>query len=77
MPGHLNRQIVLLLSTLGVKDEVFITLQEEMLADINLMMTNEDKACQIVKRSTGTRECSHITRSIISMINAVCIKYIF
>ncbi|PKK74498.1 RdRP-domain-containing protein [Rhizophagus irregularis] len=70
LPGHLNRQIVLLLSTLGVKDEVFITLQEEMLADINLMMTNEDKACQIVKRSTGTRECSHITRSIISMINA-------
>ncbi|GES78777.1 RNA-dependent RNA polymerase 6-like [Rhizophagus clarus] len=70
LPGHLNRQIISLLSTLGVKDEVFITLQEEMLADINMMMTNEDKACQIVRRSTGTRECSHITRTIISMINA-------
>ncbi|RIA84668.1 RNA dependent RNA polymerase-domain-containing protein [Glomus cerebriforme] len=70
LPGHLNRQIILLLSTLGVKDDVFITLQEEMRADIDLMMTNEEKAYQIIKRSTGTRECSHITRTIISMIDA-------
>src|SRR4051794_15931135 len=78
LPGHLNRQFISMLSTLGVQDHVFITLQEEMCRDIDSIMINEDKARQIIKRSTGTRECSHIMRTIISMIDAVCsIKYNF
>jgi hypothetical protein len=75
LPGHLNRQIILLFSTLGVPDHVFITLQNEMRADIDSMMNKEDKAREIVKRSTGSRECSHVTRTILSMIDAVRIKY--
>jgi RNA-dependent RNA polymerase len=76
-PGHLNRQIILLLSALGVSDDVFITLQNEARKDIDSMITNEDKAREIVKRSIGVRECSHVTRTILSMIDAVCIKHIF
>ncbi|CAB4416419.1 unnamed protein product [Rhizophagus irregularis] len=70
LPGHLNRQIILLLSALGVQDDVFITLQNEMRADIDSMMTNEEKAREIVKRNIGTRECSHVMRTILSMIDA-------
>ena|SRR6266498_4130606 len=73
LPGHSNRQIIMLLSTLGVPDEVFIELQNEMCEEIDSMMTNEDKARDIVKRNTGNRECMHITRAILSMIDAVCI----
>src|SRR5437763_15150361 len=58
--GHLNRQVISMLSTLGVQDHVFITLQEEMCKDIDSIMVNENKARQIVRHSTGTRECSHI-----------------
>lgn len=76
LPGHLNRQIILLLSALGVQDDVFITLQNEMRADIDSMMTNEEKAREIVKRNIGTRECSHVMRTILSMIDAVRIEYI-
>lgn len=76
LPGHLNRQIILLLSALGVQDDVFITLQNEMRVDIDSMMTNEEKARKIVKRNIGTRECSHVMRTILSMIDAVRIEYI-
>ena len=33
-PGHLNRQIILLLSTLGIKDNVFITLHAQILIQL-------------------------------------------
>lgn len=84
-PGYLNRQIILLLSTLGVPDDVFIPLQIAMRNDINSIMTDENKAREICKRNMGTRETSHVKSTIISMIDAVCIflssllnyKYIF
>lgn len=72
-PGYLNRQIILLLSTLGVPDDVFIPLQNQMRDDINSIMTDENNAREICKRNMGTRETSHIKSTIISMINAVCI----
>lgn len=33
--GHLNRQIILLLSTLGVKPEIFLDLQRKMTAELD------------------------------------------
>ncbi|CAB4432062.1 unnamed protein product [Rhizophagus irregularis] len=69
-PGYLNRQIILLLSTLGVPDDVFIPLQNQMRDDINSIMTDENNAREICKRNMGTRETSHIKSTIISMINA-------
>jgi hypothetical protein len=76
LSGHLNRQVISMLSTLGVQDNVFITLQEEMRKEIDSIMTNEKNARKLVKHSTGTRECSHIARTIISMIEAVCNEYL-
>ncbi|RIA96799.1 RNA dependent RNA polymerase-domain-containing protein [Glomus cerebriforme] len=74
LSGYLNRQIILLLSTLKVPDHVFISLQEEMCRDINSIMINENKAREIAKRNVGTRETSHIKRTIISMIDAGMMK---
>ncbi|RGB37602.1 RNA dependent RNA polymerase-domain-containing protein [Rhizophagus diaphanus] len=69
-PGYLNRQIILLLSTLGVPDDVFIPLQNQMRDDINSIMTDKNNALEICKRNMGTRETSHIKSTIISMIDA-------
>ncbi|CAG8471792.1 18903_t:CDS:10 [Racocetra persica] len=66
--AHLNRQIITVLSSLGVPDDIFIRLQNNAKADIDSMMRNPQKASEIVKRSSGTRECSHVTRTILSMI---------
>ncbi|CAG8610218.1 17919_t:CDS:2, partial [Racocetra fulgida] len=68
LAAHLNRQIITVLSSLGVPDDIFIRLQNNAKADIDSMMRNPQKACEIVKRSSGTRECSHVTRTILSMI---------
>ncbi|CAG8489836.1 4430_t:CDS:10 [Acaulospora morrowiae] len=69
LTGHLNRQMIIILESLGVPHKVFLELQETMKEDIDLMMKNEDKARDVVNRSVGSRECSHITRSILSMID--------
>ncbi|GBC00471.1 hypothetical protein RclHR1_03870011 [Rhizophagus clarus] len=65
--GYLNRQIILLLSTLGIPDDVFIPLQDEMRNDIDSITTDANKAREICKRNMGT---SHIKSTIISMIDA-------
>ncbi|CAG8602550.1 7809_t:CDS:10 [Acaulospora morrowiae] len=69
LTGHLNRQMIIILESLGVPHKVFLELQDTMKEDIDLMMENEDKARDVVNRSVGSRECSHITRSILSMID--------
>ncbi|CAG8476071.1 7262_t:CDS:10 [Acaulospora colombiana] len=66
--GHLNRQIIIILESLGVPSDVFTGLQDSMRKDIDLMTENEDKARDVVNRSLGSRECSHVTRTILSMI---------
>ncbi|CAI2166599.1 4586_t:CDS:2 [Funneliformis geosporum] len=70
LPGHLNKQIILILSAHGVPDHVFIQLQNKIRKDIDSMMTNEDQAREIVKRGAIVRECSHIARTMLSMIGA-------
>jgi RNA-dependent RNA polymerase len=72
-PGYLNRQIILLLSTLGVPDDVFIPLQVAMRDNINSIMRDENKAREICKTNMGAKETSHFKNTIISMIDAVCI----
>ncbi|KAF0547877.1 RdRP-domain-containing protein [Gigaspora margarita] len=71
LPAHLNRQIITLLSSLGVKDDIFIKLQNNARADIDSIIRDPQKAREIVKRSLGTRECTHVTRTILSMIEAL------
>lgn len=39
-PGHLNREIILLLDTLGVPERVFLDLQKKMLEDIDAILVS-------------------------------------
>ncbi|CAG8529294.1 17526_t:CDS:10 [Dentiscutata erythropus] len=68
LPAHLNRQIIMLLSSLGVKDDIFVELQNNARTSIDSVMRDPLKASEMVKRSSGAKECSHVTRTILSMI---------
>ncbi|EXB88201.1 RNA-dependent RNA polymerase 6 [Morus notabilis] len=50
-PGFLNRQIVTLLSTLNVRDEIFWKMQETMLFKLNQMLTDADVAFNVLTAS--------------------------
>ena len=47
--AYLNRQIILLLSTLGISDEVFLSLQERMLQQLLELADEPKKACQTLR----------------------------
>ncbi|GAA5813501.1 hypothetical protein MFLAVUS_006979 [Mucor flavus] len=49
--GYLNRQVITLLSALGVKDEVFMELMDSMLFDINKMLQNPCEAVSVLQRN--------------------------
>lgn len=48
--ANLNRQIIVILSALGVPDEVFIEKQRNQLVDLELAMTNELKALTMLQK---------------------------
>ncbi|GAB4829586.1 RNA dependent RNA polymerase, variant 2 [Ancistrocladus abbreviatus] len=52
-PGFLNRQIITLLSTLSVPDEIFWKMQEDMVSKLNQMLVNSDVAFDILTASCG------------------------
>ncbi|XP_007036161.2 PREDICTED: RNA-dependent RNA polymerase 2 [Theobroma cacao] len=53
MPCFLNREIVTLLSTLGIKDEAFETLQQEQLHLLGQMLTNREAALDVLQSLCG------------------------
>ncbi|KAF9615730.1 hypothetical protein IFM89_026145 [Coptis chinensis] len=52
-PGFLNRQVVTLLSSLGVPNEVFSKLQDSMVHNLDQMLTNPDIALDVIISSCG------------------------
>lgn len=42
MPGYLNRQFIVLLSALGIKDEVFEVMQEETIQSLEKITTDRE-----------------------------------
>ena len=50
-PGFLNRQIITLLSTLRVPDEIFWKMQESMVSKLNQMLTDADVAFNVLTAS--------------------------
>ncbi|OMJ86200.1 hypothetical protein SteCoe_12339 [Stentor coeruleus] len=48
--GYLNRQIILLLSGLGVEDWVFLGLQENMIRELENALENEEEALKLIGR---------------------------
>ncbi|VFQ84759.1 unnamed protein product [Cuscuta campestris] len=52
-PGFLNRQIVTLLSALGVEDEIFWNMQEMMIYRLNEILVDSDVAFDVLTASCG------------------------
>uniref|UniRef100_A0A2P2JZ95 RNA-dependent RNA polymerase n=1 Tax=Rhizophora mucronata TaxID=61149 RepID=A0A2P2JZ95_RHIMU len=53
MPCYLNREIISLLSTLGVKDEIFEALLQEQLCSLGRMLTNREAALDVLENLAG------------------------
>eukprot|EP01113_Clastostelium_recurvatum_P028813 TRINITY_DN3479_c0_g3_i1.p1 TRINITY_DN3479_c0_g3~~TRINITY_DN3479_c0_g3_i1.p1 ORF type:complete len:1094 (+),score=208.84 TRINITY_DN3479_c0_g3_i1:6-3287(+) len=48
MSFYLNRQIITILSALGIKDEIFIQMQRDMLKDLDVMLTDTKEAMRFL-----------------------------
>lgn len=59
MPCYLNREIITLLSTLGVEDQVFLAMQDEQLHLLDKMLTHRQAALDILA-SMGVNETKSI-----------------
>jgi RNA-dependent RNA polymerase len=68
-PYHLNRQIIILMSALGIPDSVFEKLQETMLKEIDCMLTDPSRTALILRKY-------HYVSSTISKIGSL-LKYGF
>ncbi|KAI9027116.1 RNA dependent RNA polymerase-domain-containing protein [Phycomyces nitens] len=67
IPAYLNKQIITILSALGVKDEVFMTLMDDMLKTLNDMLSNPSEAIKVLNSNIdefGT------TQTMVRMIQA-------
>ncbi|XXG55897.1 hypothetical protein AAC387_Pa03g3456 [Persea americana] len=64
-PGFLNRQILTLLSALGVPDIVFLKMQESMVCKLNQILKNTDVAFEVL-----TTSCSEQGNSAAIMLSA-------
>lgn len=53
MPCFLNREIVTLLSTLGVKDEAFLAIQQEQLRLLGKMLSDGEAALDVLQNISG------------------------
>ncbi|CAA6656073.1 unnamed protein product [Spirodela intermedia] len=52
-PCYLNREIICLLSTLGVRDEVFEDLQRKNMRDLDEMLDNREAAMKVLEGAAG------------------------
>jgi hypothetical protein len=60
IPGFLNRQVITLLSALGVKDDVFMQLMDDMLHDVNKLFQKSEEAIRVLQGNAdeaGTATC--------------------
>lgn len=66
MPCYLNREIITLLSTLGVRDQVFIDMQNDQMNVLGKMLTDREAALRVLD-SMGLKESKSI---IVKMLRA-------
>ncbi|XP_059289899.1 RNA-dependent RNA polymerase 6-like [Lycium ferocissimum] len=64
-PGFLNRQIITLLSSLDVKDEIFWQMQEEMLSRLDKILEDSDVAFDVI-----TASCAEAGNTAAIMLSA-------
>ncbi|CAF1664186.1 unnamed protein product, partial [Adineta ricciae] len=51
--NFLNRQIILLLSCLGIGDEIFLSMQDKMLDDLQVLTKDPQQACEFLRNFGG------------------------
>ncbi|CAG8532252.1 7758_t:CDS:2 [Ambispora leptoticha] len=71
-PAYLNRQIILLLSNLGIGDDIFVELQKRHQDLIKTMLRDPAKAKEVVRNYTN--DSTHISRTMLGMIDAGLIE---
>ncbi|XP_019456854.1 PREDICTED: RNA-dependent RNA polymerase 2 isoform X2 [Lupinus angustifolius] len=64
MPCFLNREIISLLSTLGVKDEVFLAMQQEQLNLLGRMLTDSEAALDVLVSLSGADSKSILVKML-------------
>ncbi|VFQ91433.1 unnamed protein product [Cuscuta campestris] len=64
-PCYLNRQLVTLLSTLGIKDEVFERKQSEAVAQLNAILTDPNKASEAFELMAPGGENTNIIKEML------------
>jgi RNA-dependent RNA polymerase len=65
IPFYFNRQIILLLSCLGIGDEVFVNLQDEMIAALECLTTDVQQAVALLQYSNTS-----IHKMLIALLEA-------
>ncbi|KAL8457723.1 hypothetical protein ACS0TY_035550 [Phlomoides rotata] len=64
-PCYLNREIITLLSTLGVEDSSFFRMQEEQLQQLGRMLTSTEAALNVLESSGGSEMKSIVARMLL------------
>lgn len=64
MPCFLNREIISLLSTLGVKDEVLLAMQQEQLNLLGKMLTDSEAALDVLESLSGADSKSILVKML-------------
>lgn len=64
MPCFLNREIISLLSTLGVKDEALLAMQEEQLQLLGKMLTDREAALDVLESLSGADSRSILVKML-------------
>ncbi|KAJ9140349.1 hypothetical protein P3X46_031008 [Hevea brasiliensis] len=65
MPCYLNREIVSLLSTLGVKDEIFEGLQQQQLRLLSRMLSNREAALDVLENLTWANSKNFLVKMLL------------
>lgn len=69
-PAFLNHQIITLLSSMHVKDSVFMDMQRDMQRSLNVILTSADVALDVIRPHAGENEAFGIlTRMLQSGVN--------
>ncbi|XP_057753613.1 RNA-dependent RNA polymerase 2 [Arachis stenosperma] len=64
MPCFLNREVISLLSTLGVKDEAFLAMQQEQVHLLGRMLTDSDAALEVLETLSGADSKSILVKML-------------
>lgn len=63
-PGFLNRQIIVLLSSMGVSDAVFWRMQKSMVGNLEMILTDSEVALETITRSCSPENANKAARML-------------